>query len=99
MHIEIKREYKQTVIATGNNGLPLGSKPKSEILDIAILARQSKDSSLLKMFKNLPPLETLLQEKVNNEISSLNIAKPGTPIKTVEIPKDFTGVDPKELLD
>lgn len=62
MAVKIKKEYASTVIAFGNSGLPLGQR--DDLSDLAIIAHQSKDPSLLKLFETLPSLEDLQREKV-----------------------------------
>jgi hypothetical protein len=63
MAVKIKKEYASTVIAFGNSGLPLGQR--DDLNELAIIAHQSQDPSLLELFDTLPSLEDLQREKVH----------------------------------
>lgn len=62
MAVTIKKEYESTVVGFGNSGLPLGKR--DDLNDLAIIAHQSQDPSLLRLFETLPSLEDLQREKV-----------------------------------
>lgn len=68
----IKDEHKQTTIAFGNSGLPLGLR--DDIDQLAILAHESQDPSLLNLFKVLPPLAELKKSKVDAELKAISAA-------------------------
>lgn len=60
--VKIKKEYESAVVAFGTSGLPLGQR--EDLLDLAIIAQQSKDPSLIKLFESLPTLEQLQRMKI-----------------------------------
>lgn len=62
--ITIKKEFQQTVIAFGNNGLPLNNRPVLDIINLGIIARESNDKSILKLFDQLPTLAELKAMKM-----------------------------------
>lgn len=59
----IKPAHKDTVVAFGNNGKPLGYR--DDIDDLAILALETQDKRLLSYFEYLP---TLAQLKKKDEV-------------------------------
>lgn len=65
----IKEEYKTAVVAFGTSGLPLGQR--DDIDKLAIIALESSDPTLLKMFEYLPSLEDLKMGKVEDELKVL----------------------------
>lgn len=70
MNIKIKDEYKKTVVAFGNSGLPLGER--DDLYLLAIIAMESQDPSLLQFFEKLPTLEALKKEKTDRELKRIN---------------------------
>lgn len=66
---KIKEEYRTAVVAFGTSGLPLGQR--DDIDKLAIIALESSDPTLLKMFEYLPPLEQLKMGKVEDELKVL----------------------------
>jgi hypothetical protein len=68
--IRIKNLYKGTRIAFGASGLPLGKRSKEDILDLAIIAQDSKNPNILVLFEgDLPPLDELKKIKLQNQIA------------------------------
>jgi hypothetical protein len=63
---EIKPEFKDKKIAFNKHGTPIGSRP--DIDDLAIMALESGDPSLLKLFKKLPLLSELKKQKTDEEL-------------------------------
>lgn len=68
---KIKEVFQTAVVAFGNSGLPLGQRTPEEINQLAIIARQSKDPSLLQLFEELPALEELKREKVEAQLKKI----------------------------
>lgn len=68
--LKIKKLYLTTRIAFGASGLPLGKRTSEEILDLAIIARESKDQSILVVFEGeIPDLEQLRDMKMKMQIA------------------------------
>ncbi len=57
--LSILPAYQNTVIAFNNSGVVLKDRSYSDLIDLAIMARESGDKSLLKLFENLPELPDL----------------------------------------
>lgn len=53
-NIRIKQEYLNTVIAFKDSGVALYKRPLIHLIDLALLAHRSKDSSIIKLFEVLP---------------------------------------------
>jgi hypothetical protein len=75
--VKIRPEYNNTVIGFNNSGVVLKNRSEKDLVDLAIMARNSKDPSLLKLFESLPDLHTLkfqklklFENKVKNEITN-----------------------------
>lgn len=51
--------YHNTVIAFNNSGVVLKDRSQSDLIDLAIMARESGDPTLLKLFETLPELPEL----------------------------------------
>jgi hypothetical protein len=69
---KIKKEYLQTTVAFGKSGLPLGNR--DDIDDLAIIALESKDKTLLSLFETLPTLAELKKSKVDTELKAIPAA-------------------------
>lgn len=65
---KIKEQYGSTVVAFGNSGLPLGQR--EDIDELAIIAHQSQDPSVLVLFETLPPLDELLKQKTDHQLAA-----------------------------
>jgi hypothetical protein len=66
---KIKKEFLGVVIGFNGSALPLGQR--NDIDDLAIIAQQSQNQRLLRLFENeLPDVEALIQEKVETEIKA-----------------------------
>lgn len=71
---KIKQEFLGVVIGFNGSALPLGRR--NDIDELAIIAQQSQDPSLLKLFEEeLPDAEVLIQEKVDAEIKARRARK------------------------
>lgn len=60
--LKLKKQFESTVIAFGNSGLPLGQR--DDLLDLAIIAQQSQDPTLLQLFESLPSLGELQKQRI-----------------------------------
>ena len=80
--IKIKKQSETAIVAFGNSGLPLSER--DDLLDLAIIARQSQDPTLLNHFEELPPLDQLLKQKVQPLLPVIN----SLPTKTEDIQAD-----------
>lgn len=77
MEVKIKETHRNDVVLFGGKGRKkLGERSQKELRDLAILAHQSGDKSLLERFENLPSLEELQGTRVKE-----TIAKPAEPAK------------------
>lgn len=72
---KIKDEYKDKKILFGKRGkgLPLGER--EDIDDLAIIAIESKDRSLLRLFETLPDLAELKKSRTDVEIAKAQQAQ------------------------
>lgn len=83
---EIKDEYKNKVVIFGNNrglGLPLGQRADIDLL--AIMAHESGNHNLIKLFKTLPPLADLKKAKTESELK-----RPAAPPVEKKMPSSAT---------
>lgn len=65
----IKEEYLQKRVAFGKGAAPLYKR--DDIDDLAIIALESKDKSLINLFEFLPPLAELKKKRVEEKIRGL----------------------------
>lgn len=57
--ISINPSYFNTVIAFNNSGVVLKDRSEADIIDLAIMARESRNPNLIILFKDLPELPEL----------------------------------------
>ena len=69
MLIKIKETAKEKIIAYNGRALPLGQR--SDYGELAIIALESGDTSLLEVFETLPTLEELKKQKVEQSLPEL----------------------------
>ena len=69
MLIKIKETAKEKVIAYNGCALPLGQR--NDYAELAIIALESGDPSLLEVFETLPTLEELKKQKVEQSLPEL----------------------------
>lgn len=69
MLIKIKETAKEKVIAYNGCALPLGQR--NDYAELAIIALESNDPSLLEVFETLPTLEELKKQKVEQTLPEL----------------------------
>jgi len=68
----IKEEFKKKRIAFNNSADPLYKR--NDIDDLAIIAHESKDKTLLRLFDNLPPLAVLKKTKTDQQLKKIAAA-------------------------
>ena len=68
---KIKQEFNATIIAFGDSGAPLGER--TDIDQLAIMAQESQNPTLLQLFDVLPPLEVLKKTKVSEELKKVPV--------------------------
>jgi hypothetical protein len=74
---EIKEEFKNKRIAFGKGGyLPIGQR--EDIDELAIIAQESQDPSLVKLFKKLPDLSELKKAKTESQLKRTVTLPTGT---------------------
>lgn len=73
MNIVIKEEFLSTVVGFGKSGLPLGSR--DDLGDLAIIAQESQDPTLLNLFEKLPSLDALKKHKTDKQLKALSPAE------------------------
>ncbi len=66
--VTIKAEYHNTVVAFGTSGVALSKRSQSDLVDLAIMAHESKDPGLLKFFDNIPSIDDLRRMKLEVNI-------------------------------
>lgn len=64
MKLTIKPQYGDTVIGFNNSGVVLKDRTQCDLIDLAIMAHQSQDPTLLKLFDALPALGELQRAKM-----------------------------------
>ncbi len=91
--IKIKAEYGNTIIAFGDNGVSLKKRTEGEIINLGIIAHESKDPSLLNLFEVLPSVDELRRLKLEANIRKYQpapvepVVKAKTKVKKVETKK------------
>ena len=67
--LKIKEQYKDKVVGFNNSTTPLGYR--DDLDKLAEISIQSNDPSLLELFKEIPSLEKLYEEKGKKLIEEL----------------------------
>lgn len=62
--LSIYPAFYNTVIAFNNSGVVLKDRSQSDLIDLAIMARQSNNPELLKLFETIPELPVLQRMKM-----------------------------------
>lgn len=62
--ITITPQHHNTVIAFNNSGVVLKDRSLADLIDLGIMAHQSKNPTILCVFEKLPDLATLLKMKL-----------------------------------
>lgn len=63
----IKKSHTNTVIAFNNSGIPLNRRSQSDLIDLAIMGRKSKNPLILNAFEEpLPSLDELIKMKMKS---------------------------------
>lgn len=81
--IKIKEDHKNEVVAFGSNALPLSIRP--DLLDFAIMVRETNHYRFTNFFEQLPSLEELKKMKVESELPVLS--KLAEPIEKTAVVK------------
>lgn len=68
----IKKEFLQRRVAFGKSAAPLYKR--SDIDDLAIIALESQDKSLLELFEKLPELSVLKKVKTDQQLATVVVA-------------------------
>lgn len=72
LKIAIKPEYhRKRVGFNGKGTVPLGMRSPSDLRDLAIIAHESKDPSLLRLFSDLPPIADLKKAKTETNLQKV----------------------------
>ncbi len=71
VNAKIKDANKKTVVGFANSGLPLGERSQEDINKLAIMAQESKSSSLLELFEELPSIEDLKAQKTDADLKEI----------------------------
>lgn len=69
MLIKIKETAKEKIVAYNGRALPL--EQRSDYRELAIIALESNDPSLLEVFETLPSLEELKKQKLEQALPQL----------------------------
>lgn len=72
IQVRIKKEFLKKRVAFGKSAAPLSKR--TDLLDLAITALESKDPSLLGLFEDLPPLAVLKKTKTDRELAAVAAA-------------------------
>lgn len=72
MDIYIKQEHADTLIVFGGGGnIPLGDRSQKDLAKLALIAQQSQDKDLLKLFDGeLPSIKDLQKDYTESAIKS-----------------------------
>jgi hypothetical protein len=62
--LSIHPAFYNTVIAFNNSGVVLKDRSQSDLIDLAIMARNSNNPELLKLFESIPELPVLQRMKM-----------------------------------
>jgi hypothetical protein len=68
MNVIIKKEFENEVIGFGKSALPLGKR--DDLNDLGIIAHESGNPLLLRLFENLPSLASLKKAKTDRELKA-----------------------------
>jgi hypothetical protein len=79
--VKIKEEFLKTYVAFGKGNKPLGER--DDINDLAIMAIESQDPTLLKLFENLPTTAAGLK-KTRTDKDLSEVQKPLTKAQIKE---------------
>lgn len=83
---KIKEAHSKKYVAFGKNAKPLGER--DDIDDLAILAHESGDESIIERFEVLPSLDELKKAKTDKQIAKVAPAKaPAAPAQTSTPPE------------
>ncbi len=90
---KIKSSSKDVVIGYGQSGEPLGKRDDHD--DLAIIALESGDKSLLEHFEELPTLAALKKAKADHQIEVAGVAfSNANPTLTNVVADPGAGLDP-----
>ena len=71
--LKIKKEKEKTILAFGKGGGELGKRSQADLTQLAIIAHQSGDQSIIDLFEGeLPPLEELQKKTTEKAIKAGN---------------------------
>lgn len=91
----INQEYKDQQMSFGNVGRKkLFDMNQDELLELAILARKSNNKILTRCFTNLPPLNELVDEKVEAQQAAVTPPTPSQQPSKPPIVQEPTGKAP-----
>lgn len=86
--IKIKAEYGNTIIAFGDNGVVLSKRSQSDLVNLGIIAHESKNPNLIKLFESLPSIDDLRRTKLEAAIQKYQaVSKPQPAPKLEAVPK------------
>lgn len=75
--LKIKEAHKHNIVGFNNSGTPLGFRSQEDLIDLAIMARQSNDEYLLSFFEGkVPSLDELQKEKAKSVVPVIPAPKP-----------------------
>lgn len=77
--IKIKPSCANRVVLHGSKNKKLGDKTPAELLNLAIIARDSGNRMLLDMFEELPSIEELKAAQTDEQLAALTL--PAAPVK------------------
>lgn len=95
LEIKIKEEFKNKRLAFGKSANPLYKRTEQELIDLGIMAHESKSESLLRLFEKLPDLSVLKKAKTDQELQKtvpvVVVEKEDKPANTIITGKFIPG--------
>lgn len=71
MNIKIKEGKGGTIISFGKGSGPIEKRSNDDLIELAIMAHESQDPTILDLFDDLPKLNALKQYKTDKTLKAL----------------------------
>lgn len=91
---KIKDQFKDKLVAFGRNRSDVGIGYRADVDQLAIIALESNNPNLIRLFDVLPDLATLKANKVDAKIKEIADKVPPIPVAATKTPKSKTAITP-----
>jgi hypothetical protein len=71
LEIKIKEEFINKRLAFGKSADPLYKRTEQELIELGIMAHESKSPSILRLFEKLPDLDLLKKVKTDQQLQKI----------------------------